>query len=190
MKGTQTYIGQRGKAALKSVLDSLAEVELIPLSDRKLILIGMPQTEEDCRLYSQYVMTKLFRNLVFIEANEAFDLCDTYVLLKSRYEDRQYRAVQILFMLYFLSVGISIPPLFVEFALDERLLDMLLRELLACMDEYIRGVFVAIPDDMTENIAEQESYSEKDSVDEEDLCEDCLRARKEQNVSERGHNGA
>jgi len=118
---------------LKKVFQKLTGMELLMDSECDLLLESMPKTEEECATYSIVITNTLLE----VARKDGMDLNTMLLWMHRACEDEQYRAMHLYLTMNYLSLGLTPPPFFLEFALKEALLEQLMKAMLKDTAEYV-----------------------------------------------------
>lgn len=137
---------------LRDILQELAELNNFTEVEMRVFLSAMPQDANGCNIYSgQSAYTLLYKM-----SSSMRDLGSIHYHLAKLHEEKQYRLMHAYLIMYYASVEVELPPFFLEFALDEHLLEMLLYEYLMDFQEYIEELEMALEDWEEEDAEEDE----------------------------------
>lgn len=119
---------------LREVLQAIAEQITISDEDKAFLLHVMPRTAEECSAYSALVTNVLLDAL----HNSGVRLRAILDWLRGAFEARRFQAMHLYLTACYLAVGLTPPPFYSAFALDEARLALLMRETLADFEDYLQ----------------------------------------------------
>lgn len=137
---------------LRDILQELAELDNFTEVEKRAFLSAMPQDANGCNIYSgQSAYTLLYKM-----SSSMMNLGSIHDHLAKLHKEKQYRLMHAYLIMCYASVEVELPPFFLEFALDEHLLEMLLYEYLMDFQEYIEELEMALEDWEEEDDEEDE----------------------------------
>lgn len=119
---------------LREVLQKVAEQTALSDGDRAYLMRIMPRTAEECSTYSALV-TDVLLDALHDSGAELRAILDW---LRAMFEVRRFHAMHLYLTVSYLAAGLTLPPLYPAFALDEARLALLMRETLLDFEEYLQ----------------------------------------------------
>lgn len=119
---------------LREVLQKIAEQATISDADRESLLCVLPRTAQECSTYSALVTDVLLDAL----RDSGAELRPILDWLRAMFEARRFRAMHLYLTASYLAAGLTPPPLYIAFTLDEARLALLMRETLLDFEEYFQ----------------------------------------------------